>query len=524
MSQQSHLRDQRIDELREACEGNLFIFACTVEPHRCYGRCHEELYNWWQYQEADGVENTLALLPRDHQKSHCAAVWSSWQITLNPATTIIYLSATTELATRQLDDIKQILEAKPHRTLWPDMIDPVESKREMWNNDGIKVDHPDRKKEGVRDPTVSIAGMTTNTTGWHCNILVKDDVVIPENAYTREGRMKVERKCSQMSSVLTTGGLELVVGTRYHPDDHYNTIKEMHEDIFDDNDEVVDQALVYSVFERQVEVEGVFLWPRKARQTDGKMFGFDLRQLARKKAKYVDRRQYYAQYYNNPNNSEDEKIDTSMFMYYDPRHLHNEDGDWYIGDKILNLYCGMDFAYSKSSKADWTAIVVIGVDEEGNIYILYMHRFRTDRYANYYAALETQAIKWGFRRALLETTAAQIVIANYIRDKLVENNIPVRIDHHKPSSASGSKEERMEATLNPRYEDQKIYHYRSGIINMLEEELRLEHPPHDDLKDVLAAVISWDKVKPARKLRQKQQEQDCVAAQLKTHSRFGGAV
>ncbi|AUR83373.1 terminase large subunit [Vibrio phage 1.139.A._10N.261.48.C6] len=509
-----------MDELREACLARLYTYARTVEPHREYGDCHKELFDWMQFQEADGIENILALLPRDHQKSHIAAVWVSWKLTINPAETVIYLSATTELASRQLDDIKQIFLGLPHRTLWPDMINDNENQRAMWNNEGIKLDHPAREREGVRDPSISIAGMTTNTTGWHCTILVKDDVVIPENAYTEEGRRKVEAKCSQLSSVLTTGGIECVVGTRYHPKDHYHTIKEMQEEVFDENDELIDMANVYSIFERQVEVDGVFLWPRKARPSDGKMFGFDMRQLARKKAKYTDRRQFFAQYYNNPNDREMDKINDDMFQYYDQRHLEWDGMRWWIGDEPMNVLAGMDFAFSKAATADSTTIGVIGITPSNERYILDLKRFKTDKYKNYYEAFEALALKWHFRWGLLEVTAAQVVIANYIRDKLVENNIKVKIDEHRPSRHMGKKEERMDAALYPAYEDRIVYHYRSGLTNMLEEELRLENPPHDDLKDIVAAIFSWDKFKAPRK--ESKDDMPKVLRPQKKQSRFGG--
>ena len=47
----------------------------------------------------------------------------------------------------------------------------------------------------------------------------------------------------------------------------------------------------------------------------------------------------------------------------------------------------------------------------------------------------------------------------------------------------------MEATLYPRYENRQIWHYHGGNCQILEEELVLQKPPHDDVKDCLAACI-----------------------------------
>jgi hypothetical protein len=48
----------------------------------------------------------------------------------------------------------------------------------------------------------------------------------------------------------------------------------------------------------------------------------------------------------------------------------------------------------------------------------------------------------------------------------------------------------MKAILQPRYENRQILHYRGGNCQILEDELVLDHPPHDDVKDALAACIS----------------------------------
>ncbi len=45
----------------------------------------------------------------------------------------------------------------------------------------------------------------------------------------------------------------------------------------------------------------------------------------------------------------------------------------------LNVYAAIDFAFSLRKKADYTALVVIGVDHQGNFYILDIDRFKTDR-------------------------------------------------------------------------------------------------------------------------------------------------
>jgi hypothetical protein len=525
------IAETKLSQLRERCFNSLFDFACAVEPHREYGEAHRELFDFWQQAEINDIDNTLALLPRDHQKSHALAVRCSWEIYKDPAITILYVSATSGLAERQLSDIQNILESKYFRNLSPDMIHPDKGKRAMWNTKEISVDHPDREAEGVRDPTVSTAGLTTNTTGWHCQFLAKDDVVIPENAYTIDARKKVEAACSQLASVLTTGGTECCVGTRYHPKDHYASLKAMVENVHDEETgEVLDTRAVYAVHERQVEVNGVFLWPRKARATDGKMFGFNWAELARKKAKYKDRLQFFAQYYNNPNNLDDRDIERGNFQYYDRENVFMSRGNWFYGKRghgyeesdarRLNVYGAMDFAFSRSKKADWTCIVVFGIDYDFNVYVLDIVRFKTNKTSVYFSNFKDMLIKWEFTRLRAEVTAAQDVIVQSLKDSVSSEGLHCIIDKHRPNAYDGAKEERMEAALLPKYEDGKIYHYKGGLCTYLEEEILLDNPEHDDIKNTLADGLSSEHVRKPRRPRPEEDNQRNKKQQY--HSRFGG--
>lgn len=515
--------ESALQELREACRTSLWIFAQTVEPHRVYGSCHKELYDWWQKCELEQQDNTLSLMPRDHQKSHCVAVWAAWQIYRNPAVTILYVCATQDLAIKQLYDIKNLLISDEFRLLSPDMVNEREKDREKWAEQAIIVDHPLRRKERPRDPTVQAVGIDSNVIGAHCNIMIKDDVVIDKNSETESARMKVSSKAGHLSSILTTDGKEWVVGTRYHPKDHYQDLIDMEEEQFDEDDNIIGTRKVYAIHERKVETNGIFLWPRMARESDGKMFGFDVRQLARKKAKYgKDIRNYFCQYYNDPNAINQGGISSSQFIYYNKDQLVHRRGNWYFKDKLLTVVGAIDFAYSQSRGSDWTCIVVLGMDCDKNIYILDIHRFQTKQPSVYWKNLEAMYLKWGFRYCRAEAVAAQEVIIESLKDYITEEAYNLRIIPHKPNSMSGNKDERILQALEPHYEDGTLLHYRGGLCESLEDELTNDRPPHDDIKDTLSVAVSFDKLKPPPKPRE-DDEQDEVYKhyQAMGSTRFG---
>jgi len=471
--------------VKQAAEEDLLTFIRLVAPHRVLGAVHEELCAWWQRQDAK--DNQLVLLPRDHQKSAMIAYRVAHHITKHPEATVLYVSATANLAEKQLKAVKDILLSDIYRFYWPEMVNELEGKRERWAADEISVDHPKRKAEGIRDATIKAAGITANVTGLHCSVAVLDDVVVPDNAYTQIGRDQVRAFYSQLSSIESTGAKEWAVGTRYHPGDLYKDMMEMSESYYDDvTDEEIENE-VYETFERVVETNGEFLWP-KQRRTDGKTFGFDQKELARKKAKYLDITQFYAQYYNNPNAVETQLIDRSRFSYYEKDKIENFSGAWYFGDKLLHVYAAMDFAYTVSNHSDYTVIAVVGIDEDNNYYVLDIDRFKTNKISVMYDRAESVFRKWRFKKMRCEVVAAQRLIVSQFRDYMRSQNIVFTIDEYNPPKTM-NKAERIASILEPRYSNNQIWHYKGGNCQILEEELIMNNPEHDDVKDALAACV-----------------------------------
>jgi len=311
-----------------------------------------------------------------------------------------------------------------------------------------------------------------------------------------------------LSSIEGADAKEWVVGTRYHPKDLYNDMLEMREDVFDENGEKVGEENIYEILEAAVEDigdgTGEFLWPRQQRK-DGKWFGFDQKTLARKRGQYLDRMQFRAQYYNDPSDPDDRPLEYDQFQYFDKKFLKLDNGNWHYKGMKLNLVAAVDFAYSVSKRADWTAIVVVGVDADNNFYVLDIDRFQTDGRASvYFDHILDLYNRWSFRKLRAEATAAQASIIRTLKeDYIIPYGLSLKVEEVKPTRNQGSKEERMEAILMPRYDNGQIYHYPSGNTQILEEELISRNPAHDDVKDALATAIEGA-IKPTFRTQKKE--------------------
>jgi phage terminase large subunit-like protein len=482
-----------------------------MNPNYAYGDIHQEVADLLQNDE--DIMSQLVLLPRGHLKSHLMACYVAWEIVKDPCITVIYLSATQDLCWDQLGAIKNILESDRCRDLWPDLIDAEESKRAAWNKNEIRVDHPSRRKAKIRDATVKTRSVGSNFTGLHCDLLVLDDLMVPSNSYTAEGRQKVRAAYSQANSVLNPGGRKKAAGTRYHPDDIYAGWLEAQVEVYNNEGMVIDTRQAWTYVEYVVEADGYFLWPRT--EKDGKWYGFDHSTLAQIRSDYFssgEKTQYYAQYYNDPNDPDSDRV-VGDFQYYDRKQLTYDGGVWYYMGRQLSVYAAMDCAYTTNKDSDWTALAVIGVDTEWNVFLLELSQIKTDKYAEYYKLIAKQHRKWHIKKAKIETNSGANLIAEYVRQALREEGLFLSLICE---NVNKNKVERIEQILEPRYESDAVWHYRGGWMNQYEEQIVLARPKHDDLKDAVAAAVEIAKPPSRSRANRKKKSHTQIAG------KFGG--
>src|SRR3990167_1215311 len=103
-------------EIRNSALNSLEAFIRLVAPYQLLAHCHISLIKWIQDRND---ENKLVLWPRDHGKSRLCAFYSAWEICRDPATTIIYASATAEKAEEQLRFVKDILTSRTVSRYFP---------------------------------------------------------------------------------------------------------------------------------------------------------------------------------------------------------------------------------------------------------------------------------------------------------------------------------------------------------------------------------------------------------------------
>ena len=163
---------------------------------------HLKMATWLQ-NLYDNRKNGKLLAFRGSGKSTIVGLFSAWVLYTNPNTRIMVVSADNNLATKMVRNVKNIIEHfEPLKHLLP-------TKRGNWTTDSFAVN----RDLVLRDPSMTSVGITANATGSRADIIIFDDVEVPNNCDTQEKRADLRSKINEYNFILTPNGMQLFVGT-----------------------------------------------------------------------------------------------------------------------------------------------------------------------------------------------------------------------------------------------------------------------------------------------------------------------
>ena len=412
---------------------------------------HKELCNF----VTDRVDRKkLILVPRLHLKSKLITIgYSIQQLIKNPKIRILIYSATWQTAVDLNLNIQRKLQGTVRiKEIWGDLA--VNAKE--WSQDRTRL-----SENNTREPTITAAGIDNNLVGGHYDIIIMDDVVNRDNIATMDQIRKVIQRYKDSLDLLETGGQMIIIGTRWHDSDLYGWILDPSNDIKTSYEIMIKRAYDGDILGEGIGFEA--LWSDK----------FTLKEL-KTKLREEGWAHFSAQYLNDPVPEEDAVFKRSWFRSYEPEESKG---------KLLNKFLLIDPALSLTKEADFTAMVVIGVDEGGYIYIIDIVRLKLSPH---------DIIDWIIRLVQnyslldvgIETVAFQKVIGYSLREDPRFKKRPFHITELQPNERT--KDQRIRG-LQPLYENGKIFHNKYLINNVyLEDELiRFPRGTHDDVIDAL---------------------------------------
>lgn len=155
----------------------------------------------------------LLLAFRHSGKSSVVGIFAAWILSVNPRTRILILSAESNLASRMVSHIKHILENHPYcKELVPKV-------KKEWGVHKITIARP----IGIREPSVICQGVHGNITGQRADIIICDDVEVPNTSNTRQKREILRTRLRELDFILSPDGTMIYIGTPHAVDTIYKT-------------------------------------------------------------------------------------------------------------------------------------------------------------------------------------------------------------------------------------------------------------------------------------------------------------
>lgn len=414
------------------------------------GQFHRELCNFIQDRPD---KRKLVLIPRAHLKTKLVSTgYPIQKILQNPKIRILIYSATWQMAVDIHKAIQKGLQGKWVSAIWGDF----EGKAKEWSQDRTRLAENDK-----REPTITAAGIDNNLVGGHYDLILMDDVVNRDNVATMDQINKVITRYKDSLDLLEPHGELIVIGTRWHDSDLYGWILDKDNQALDNYMVMIRRAYEGNLMTGE---DFVPLWPGKFSQ-----------KALHDKLKEEGWAHFSAQYLNDPVPEEDAIFKRTWFHYY-----ISDD----IRGKLMNKFLLIDPAISLNKAADYTAMIVLGVDEYNNIFILDIVRMRMSPQDIINNIFRLRDI-WNLNEVAIEQVAFQKVIGYSLREDDRFKRHPIHITELKPNERS--KDQRIKG-LQPLYENGKVFHNKTLANNIyLEDELvRFPRSTHDDIIDAFA--------------------------------------
>jgi hypothetical protein len=164
---------------------------------------HRRICDWLDARWHRGDRRMLLMAFRAAGKSTLVGLFCAWLLRDDPNRRVLVLAAEQDLATKMVRNVKRILERHPlTRDLKPD-------RAEEWAGDRFTV----RRPAELRDPSMLARGIGANLTGCRADIVICDDVEVPNTCDTAPKRADLRTRLAEADYVLVPGGGQLYVGT-----------------------------------------------------------------------------------------------------------------------------------------------------------------------------------------------------------------------------------------------------------------------------------------------------------------------
>lgn len=454
------LTNEQLEEVKRLLKKSLFFLCTQFLGYVDWDVVHDEMEIFLRRP----ARKKALLMPRGHLKSTLGTISLAilW-ILKDPNVRVLIANQVWDISRSFLREIKEQLEKSQLKYLFGDFVSA------KWNEDEIIVR---QRTKPLKEPTIRTAGIESEQTGGHYDLIILDDLVGLQNSQTPDQREKAKRFRRTMINLLdpkNPNGMILEIGTRWHLDDTFAEIFEK-------------EMKYYDVLTKEVVENGKVIFPKHfAKKFDGVRKDWTFTGDATcmdyvehlKESMPLD--EYSAQYLNRPFSSENQVFKLEMFKY------------WNQKPEGLFIGIAVDLAISEARYADETAITVCGMDKDWKLYVLDYLKGRW-RPADIISNIFDMHSRWKPQIIGMETNGFQRTLRLACEEEMRRrrNYFPIEEIRTGPEK---TKETRIKS-LEPFYRNGSVFHAAWMKGKALEQELQtFPKGRHDDLIDSMSLCL-----------------------------------
>jgi hypothetical protein len=444
---------------------------------------HFHIARWMENCWNTGEKQMLLMVFRSAGKSTLAGLFAAWLLYRKADLRILVLAADTVLAGKMVRNVKRIVERHPLcKKMKP-------SNADQWASDRFTVNRPME----LRDPSMIARGISANLTGSRADVIMCDDVEVPNTCDTAEKRENLRARLAEINYILTPGGTQLYIGT---PHNYFSIYAR------ESRTEIGEEVPFLNGFKRlEIPIKnqsGQSAWPERY-----SMAALDdmLQQTGPNK--------FNSQMMLQPTNIADGRLDTSLLQFYDAELVYSKEfRELYLnGKKMLSASAFWDPAFG-SAKGDHSVLAAVFTDEDGLTYLQHIEYIKPASHSAQDEATQQCIIVANLAKTLrlpsvaVETNGIGQFLPNMLRAELSKLNVPCSV---KEITSTRNKDIRILEALDAPMAARRLYMNKQAQKTPLITEMREWRPGankgHDDGLDALAGALALEPLRMNRHYR-----------------------
>ncbi len=437
---------------------------------------HFRMAHWLESAWARRDTRLLLQAFRSSGKSTIAGLFAAWLLYRQPALRILVLAADMALARKMVRNVKKIIERHPlTRGMKP-------ARADQWGADRFTV----RRALELRDPSMMARGLSANMTGSRADIIICDDVEVPNTCDTAEKRADLRERLAEAEFVLVPGGTMLYIGTPHTWHSIYAAETRL---------ETGEARAFLDGFRRLtipvVDKDGASAWPERFTADD----------IARMRVA-AGPHKFASQMMLTPTNIAEGRLDPGALQFYSGRvHFSKELQMLYLnGRRVVSCSAWWDPAFGRSG--DSSVLAVIFTDDEGKRHLHRVEYITVDN-GNDDSEAEQQCRKVAFIAQLLfvpcvtvETNGIGKFLPTILKKELAKNRVSCGV---AGVSSTRAKDLRILEAFDAPLAARSLYAHDSVRQTPLMTEMQEWRPgvrgQRDDGLDAVAGALSLAPIK-----------------------------